>query len=346
MTLRGSVLRCARDIRAGVLCDVHGVVEILCADQCLCRKCTTMNDLNLDDFSLFLQVANAQSFSTVARDRNVAPSHVSRRIARIEAACGLRLAHRTTHSLSLTEEGEVFLEHARRILDEVGQLQDGIGGRSNSISGMVRISVSQLLSEYVVIPRLHKLADLHPGLSLELQVEDRLVDMADESIDIAIRAGAEPAQAAIARTLGTHGRALYASPAYLRKWGTPKSIDDLSEHRLISNAATRSHNRWEFHCDGAPVTLEVQGNVRVNSSASVISLALCGAGIARINDVVGNALVEEGRLRPVLGKLMRPGSSPVYAVILSTRHRAPKILAAMAFLQSCFSEFREPARKS
>lgn len=301
-----------------------------------------MNELNLDDFLLFAQVANAQSFSTVARERNVAPSYVSRRMARIEAACGLRLAHRTTHSLSLTEEGEVFLEHARRILEEFGQLQDGIGGRSKSISGVVRISVSQLLAEYVLIPRLHKLAGLHAGLSVELQVEDRVVDMADESIDIAIRAGAEPAQASVARTLGTHGRALYASPAYLRKWGTPKSIDDLSAHRLISNAATPSHNRWEFLVDTAFATLDVQGNVRVNNSASVISLALSGAGIARINDVVGDTLVTEGRLRPVLSKFVHPGNNPVYAVILSTRHRAPKIVAAMDFLQSCFAEFRLP----
>lgn len=303
-----------------------------------------MNELNLDDFLLFAQVANALSFSTVARERNVAPSYVSRRMARIEAACGLRLAHRTTHSLSLTEEGEVFLEHARRILDEWGQLQDGMGGRSQSISGVVRISVSQLLAEYVLIPRLHKLAVLHPGLSVELQVEDRLVDMADESIDIAIRAGAEPAQAAIARTLGIHGRALYASAAYLRKWGTPKSIDDLSAHRLISNAATQSHNRWEFQVNGKPATLDVRGHVRVNNSASVISLALNGAGIARINDVIGDSLVREGRLRPVLPKLVHPGSNPVYAVILSTRHRAQKIVAAMDFLQACFSEFRLPAR--
>jgi len=302
-----------------------------------------MNELNLDDFLLFSQIANAQSFSKVARERNAPPSYVSRRMARIEAACGLRLAHRTTHSLSLTEEGEVFLEHARRILEEFGLLQDGIGGRSKSISGVVRISVSQLLAEYVLIPRLHKLSTLHAGLSVELQIEDRLVDMADESIDIAIRAGAEPAQASVARTLGKHGRALYASPAYLRKWGTPKSIADLSAHRLISNTATRSHNRWEFLADGTPAALDVQGHVRVNNSASVISLALSGAGIARLNNVIGDALVGEAKLRPVLARLVDPGSNPVYAVILSTRHKAPKIVAAMDFLQSCFSEFRAPS---
>lgn len=305
-----------------------------------------MNELKLDDFLLFSQVANAHSFSTVARERNVPPSYVSRRITRIEAACGLRLAHRTTHSLSLTEEGEVFLEHSRKILEEFGQLQDGIGGRSKSISGVVRISVSQLLAEYVLIPRLHGLSTLHPGLSVELQIEDRLVDMADESIDIAIRAGAEPAQASVARTLGRHGRALYAAPAYLRKWGTPKSIADLSTHRLISNTATRSHNRWEFLADGTPVALEVQGHVRVNNSASVISLALSGAGIARLNNVIGDALVRDARLRPVLARFIDPGSNPVYAVILSARHKAPKIVAAMDFLQSCFSEFKAPSGKS
>jgi DNA-binding transcriptional LysR family regulator len=321
------------------MCDDQEVSETACVEQCLCRKCTTMNDLNLDDFYLFVQIANAQSFSTVARDRNVAPSYVSRRMARIETACGLRLAHRTTHSLSLTEEGEVFLEHARRILDDFGQLQDGIGGRSKSISGLVRVSVSQLLSEYVVIPNIHKLAEAHPGISLELQVEDRLVDMADESIDIAIRAGADPAQSSVARSLGAHGRALYASPAYLRKWGVPKAVSDLENHRLISNTSTQSHNKWEFNSAADKPTLNVQGSVRVSSSAAVVSCALAGAGIARVNDVVGQTLVAQGLLRPVLGKLVEHGASPVYAVILSTRHRAPKIQAVMEFLRNSFSPF-------
>lgn len=299
-----------------------------------------MNDLSLEDFALFVQIASAQSFSTVARERNVAPSYVSRGMARIESACGLRLANRTTHSLSLTEEGEVFLEHARRILEEFGQLQNGLGGRSRNIVGTVRISVSQLLSEYVLIPKLHLLGVQHPGLSVELQVEDRVVDMADESIDIAIRAGVEPAQASIARTLGTHGRGLYASPGYLRKYGTPKSVQDLATHRLISNAATRTHNKWDFNVDGVSTSLNVQGGVRVNSSASVVSLALADAGIARVNDVIGQCLVDQGKLKPVLTKFVDPGASPIYAVILSTRNRAPKILATMAYLQSCFASFQ------
>jgi DNA-binding transcriptional LysR family regulator len=301
-----------------------------------------MKNLTLDDFVMFAQIAAAQSFSTVARERNVAASHVSRGMAKIEAACGLRLAHRTTHSLSLTEEGEVFLEHARRVLNEYAQLRDGLGGRSRLIGGSVRISVSQLLAEYVLIPKLHLLGVQHPGLKIELQVEDRVVDMADESIDIAIRAGVDPAQASVARKLGSHGRALFASPSYLDTHGTPECVQDLNAHRLISNTSTRSHNQWSFRSDGVPTTLNIKGHVQVNNSASVISLALCGAGIARINDVVGQCLVDQGKLLPVLSKVVEPGLNPIFAVILSTRHRAPKILATMDYLQTCFALFSAP----
>lgn len=300
-----------------------------------------MNTLNLDDFALFAQIAAAQSFSTVARERNVAASRISRGMAKIESACGLRLAHRTTHSLSLTEEGEIFLEHARRILDEYAQLRDGVGGRSQQVVGTVRISVSQLLAEHVLIPRLHSLGVKHPGLTIELQVEDRVVNMADESIDIAIRAGVDPAQASVARMLGSHGRALYASPAYLRKHGTPKCVEDLSSHRLISNASTRSHNQWNFRVNKGLTVLNIRGNVQVNNSASVVSLAVAGAGIARINDVVGRQLVAQGTLKPVLTQLVEPGSNSIYGVVLSTRHRAPKMLATMEFLQTCFSMFKQ-----
>ncbi len=298
-----------------------------------------MKDLNLDDFALFAQIAAAQSFSTVARERNVAASRISRGMARIEAACGLRLANRTTHSLSLTEEGEVFLEHARRILNEYAQLRDGFGGRSRHVVGTVRVSVSQLLAEHMLIPKLHLLGVQHPGLTVELQVEDRVVDMADESIDIAIRAGVDPAQASVARMLGHHGRALYASPAYLRKHGTPKCVAELSADRLISNVSTLSHNQWDFRANGLPTVLNIRGNVQVNSSASVVSLALAGAGIARFNDVIGNLLVGQGQLKPVLSKLVETGNHSIYGVILSTRHRAPKMLVTMDFLQTCFSLF-------
>lgn len=301
-----------------------------------------MKDLSLDDFALFVEIAEAQSLSIVARDRNVPASHVSRALARIEVQCGLRLAHRTTHNLSLTGEGEVFLDHAQRFVDEHQQLHGSLGSRSRSVSGIVHISVSQLFADYLLIDRLPGLRTLHPDLTVNLHIDDRLVSMAQEGIDIAVRAGVPPSETWVARPLGRHGRALYASPAYLRKNGTPRTPADLSSHSLIGNTAVVSHNQWEFLSDGVRSVLPVQGQIRVNSSAAVVALALAGAGIARINDVVGRQLVEQGRLKPVLARYGVPGEHLIYAAILAERHRAPKIRATMDYLQTCFAAFAMP----
>ena len=205
-----------------------------------------MKNLNLDDFALFIEVAAAQSLSKVARDRQVAASHVSRHFARIEAECKLRLAHRTTHSLSLTDDGELFLEHALRIVQEHQQLQDSLTTRAKAVNGTIRISISQLFAQYVVIPRLVELRHQHPSLTVDLQIDDRLVNMAHDGIDIAVRAGVAPVDTVIARDLGQHGRALYAAPGYLKKHGTPRSPADLAAHSLITHTAVTAHNSWQF----------------------------------------------------------------------------------------------------
>ncbi|MEO8390744.1 MAG: LysR family transcriptional regulator [Polaromonas sp.] len=299
-----------------------------------------MNNLSLDDFQLFARIAATQSLSDVARERDIAASQVSRGLRRIETECGLRLAHRTTHGLSLTDDGEVFLEYAQRILTEQQLLRDHIGQRSQAATGTVHIGVGQLLAEHVLIPRLGGLRTLHPGLTITLHIDDRLVSMAEEGIDIAVRAGVPPAETLVARLLGTHGRALYAAPGYLRKHGVPRVPADLGAHTLIGNTVSPSHNRWDFLVDGVSTALETQAQIRVNSSSAVLSLALAGAGIARINDVLGRGLVAQGRLKSVLARHVVPGEHHIHAVILAERHRAPKIRATMDYLQTCFSEFR------
>lgn len=307
--------------------------------QCLCKICTSMNNLTLDDFHLFSRIAATQSLSEVARERQVAASQISRGLRRIEMECGLRLAHRTTHGLSLTDEGEVFLESAQRILDEQHQLRDHIGQRSQSVSGVIHIGVGQLLAEHVLIPELARLRALHPTLGVRLHIDDRLSSLVDEGIDIAVRAGIPPAGTVVARLLGSHGRSLYAAPSYLRQHGTPRTPTGLDRHTLVANTATPSHNRWEFRVNGETLSRESQGDIRVNSSSAVVSLALAGAGIARINDLVGDSLVAQGRLKPVLARYVVPGEYHIHAVILASRHRAPRIRATMEWLQSCFVSF-------
>ena len=298
-----------------------------------------MNHLNLDDFSLFVEIAAAQSLSTVARRRDVPASRVSRALGRIEAECGLRLVRRTTNSLSLTDEGEVFLEYAQRILSERSRLQDSLGIRSKSVSGSVRITVAHLLAEYVLIPQAGRLRELYPDLHLDMLITDQTINMARERIDIVIRANITPADTLIARSLGKHGRALYAAPGYLKKYGMPQKPDDLNSHSLIVNSATPSQNQWRFLIDGQQTVCAMQGRLRVNTSSAVLSMALAGVGIARVNDVLGQEFARQGKLIPVLSDYCIPGEYSIYAAMLSERHRAPKIRATMEYLKTCFAAF-------
>ena len=208
---------------------------------------------------------------------------------------------------------------------------------------MVRVAISQLFAQYVLIPRLSALRALHPALQIDLRIDDRLVNMAEEGIDIAVRSGLPPADTVITRGLGCHGRALFAAPAYLKKYGTPKSADDLPAHALITNTAVATHNAWAFEVIGQSMVHRAQGCVRVNSSAAVVMAALAGAGISQINDVVGQQLVAQGQLKTVLPRQLSSVKYPVYAALLAQRHRAPKIRATVDFLDVCFAAFK-PAR--
>lgn len=299
-----------------------------------------MKNLSLDDFALFVQIANTKSLSGSARLRNIAPSLVSRALTRIEAECKLCLAHRTTHGLSLTHEGEIFLETAKQILYQNDQLKEQLGSVNNEICATVVISISQLLAEYVLIPKLTQLQNFHPKLTIDLLIEDRLVSMSREGIDIAVRAGVAPADNVIARSLGQHGRATYASPDYLRNHTAPMSLDDLHQHKLIGNTATSTHNDWHFSLHGKVVTHRFESQLRVNNSAAVVSMVLAGTGIARINDMVGQAMVAQGRLVEVLTAYKDTTQHTIHAIILSERHRAPKIRACMEFLTDCFTDFK------
>jgi LysR family transcriptional regulator for bpeEF and oprC len=299
-----------------------------------------MNQLTLDDFALFALIAAQQNLSAVARERDVPPSQVSRALARIESRCGVQLVHRTTHGLSLTDDGDTFLETAQRMLVEQTDLQSQLADRRGTVSGLVRIGISQLFAEHVVLPQLPMLLGRHPSLRIEVRINDRILDMASEAVDVVVRGGVPAADTMIAKPLGSHGRALYASSSYLKAKGTPEHPDELKKHTLIANLGVVSHNRWTFEIEGKEQTRQITGDVRVNSSASVVSLALAGAGIARMNNVIGAALVLQGRLEHVLPGYTVPGEYPVYAAVLAHRHRAPKIRATLEFLQDSFVGFR------
>lgn len=286
-------------------------------------------NLQLDDLDLFCRVAALGSFSAAARERDTPVSQVSRAIARLEATCGARLMHRTTHALSLTDEGDALRAQALRMLDIQAELQADLGGKRAGPSGWVRLSVSTVLAQAIVAPALPALYDKHPGLHVDLSADDRIVDMAREGVDLAFRTGTPHSDTVVAREIGRFSRGLYGAPAYLSRHGMPRRVDDLSRHRLVTNSAAITLNDWPLAGGRATRHYTASGHTRVDNTAALVALVQCGAGIGRIVDLVARPLVASGALVPVLPGVLAPEQVPMYAVTLRERHRLPKVRACI-----------------
>ncbi|MDP2219529.1 MAG: LysR family transcriptional regulator [Hydrogenophaga sp.] len=288
--------------------------------------------LDLDDAALFLRVTELGTLSAAARERHAPVSLVSRTLARLEAQCGVRLMHRTTHGLSLTDEGDTFAAHARRLLDTRDELAAAFQHKRAGPSGWVRLSVSPGLADSVIVPSLSSLYEAHPQLQVDVLADDRMVDMAREGVDIAIRTGSTHGDSLVARQIAQHGRQLCAAPAYLARFGTPRHPDDLAAHRLITNSASPAMNRWPWakgrSPDGSPAYLP-RGHTRTDNSAMLLALTLAGVGIGRLNDIYTSGHIERGTLVPLLDDWFDRSRVPIYAVMLSERHRLPKLRACV-----------------
>lgn len=288
-----------------------------------------MDQLAFDDLKLFARVAALGTLSAVARERDVPVSQVSRALSRIEAACGAPLLHRSTHGLALTPEGETFLDYCHRLGGTLESLQGEFAAHSREAAGNVRVAASTVIAQYLLLPSLASLHGRHPRLQVELEVSDRLSDLARDAIDIAIRTASALPDTMVARQIGLLGRALYAAPGYAAAHGLPQRPDELAAHRLVTNTAAPQLNHWPFVVDGKPIKLAVEGFWRTNDTGLAANMVLQGLGIGRLATVAAQPLVQQGRLVPVLVDCTDLQPVPIYAVMASTRLRLPKIRACI-----------------
>lgn len=300
--------------------------------------------LQLDDVALFTRIAELGTLSAAARERDVPVSQVTRSLARLEAACGVRLLHRSTHGLSLTDEGDTFLAYGRRLLDTTAELSSELTGKLSSPSGWVRVSMSPLLAQMVIAPSLNGLYRQHPQLHIDIAADDRMTDMAREGIDIAIRTGTPNSETLVARQIGDYSRSLYAAPAYLARCGTPQHPDELPQHHLIASSANPVLNRWPLS-GGAQTKgsneLSVPGQTRTDNSAVMLSLVQQGVGIGRLMDLLARPLVASGALVPLLQDHFASPRVPIYAVMLQERQRLPKIRACIDYWAQWLAEMTQ-----
>jgi DNA-binding transcriptional LysR family regulator len=244
----------------------------------------------LQAMQTFVRVVEAGSFTAVARQAGATQSAVSKQVAALEQALGARLLSRTTRSLALTEEGQRYFEQARRLVAEIAEAESVVRGASQQLSGWLRVAAAVGFGRMVLLPIVQRFLANHPGVKVDLQLNDGFVDLVEEGIDVAVRVGELSDSGLVARRVGHTRRLVVARRDHVRRLakggGLPREPADLQQHNCIVYTELATRNEWRFSAgpgaavpEGTTQSVRVAGNLQTNSSEVVRAAVLDGMGI-------------------------------------------------------------------
>ena len=281
---------------------------------------------NLQGLIAFVETAGGGSLTAAAARLDVTPAAVSKNLARLEAQLGVRLFNRSTRRLALTPEGAVFLDKARTVLRGLDEAVAEVSQSAREPSGHVRVSVGMAFGRRWVLPLLPALAAAHPGLSIEVDLDNRPVDLVAEGFDIGIRGGFIKDSSLIARRLCALPVALLASPGYLRRHGVPQRVQDLAQHHA---AAWRPSNGtlsvWRFGSGKRAVEMVPPARIFSSDPESLMDLALADAGIVQAGLHHALPYLRSGRLKLLMQPLHDPGTREVVLHYPHRQYLAPRV---------------------
>ena len=282
----------------------------------------------LNDMALFIEVASTLNFRRAADVSGIPNSTLSRRIAALEKHIGLRLLHRTTRRVELTEAGQLYYERCRRIVDEARIAHEQLGEMLAQPTGVLRASLPVDFATIYMAPLIAEFSRRFPGITFEFDLTPRRVDLVTEPFDIAIRMGEQADSNLIARLLARLSVQLYASPQYLAQNGVPEHPTDLVRHECLGFPKS---GRWTLHREAETIEVDVAGRFLVNSVGMFRRLATLDLGIIMLPEEVAAEELAAGRLQRVLPE-WHGQSTPVYA-ITETRLLPAKTQRFIEFLQ-------------
>jgi len=285
--------------------------------------------------STFARIAETGSFSAVARETNTTPSAVTRLVGQLEEHFRVRLFHRTTRNLSLTEDGQDLLGHARHIVDAAADLEDTLGHQRTAPTGRVRVGVTAGAAR-LLTPSLAGFLARYPGLAIDFVVREQFGDLIEDRLDLAMRLGQSSDASLVTRSIGEFGRALVASPIYLERHGAPAKPAALIEHRCILQDGGPGSTTWRFGGHGGPHNVEIVSPFSANNAEVVRQAALAAHGIALLPEPQVLDDILAGRLYRLLPDYPteRTKASLVYP---SRRHLAPRTRVVIDFLVERFA---------
>ncbi|MFK3971375.1 LysR family transcriptional regulator [Pseudomonas sp. NPDC087358] len=233
----------------------------------------------ITDLRIFLAVVTARSLSQASRRLDVMPMQVSRRITALEQELGVRLFQRTTRAVSLTAEGEAFLPYAHTMVEAEESALEALQPSSSRVTGLLRVTTPSVFGQSIVLPMLPQLLQQYPGLRVELDVSDKVVDLVGRGFDLALRVAPLADSELVARRVASNPRVLCAAPHYLQQHGTPSTLEELEKHQCIVLQAVP---RWPFVVNGEIVRRRVEGRVVISNVGAVRDAAIEGLGIAML----------------------------------------------------------------
>ncbi|ALK97167.1 LysR family transcriptional regulator [Massilia sp. WF1] len=287
--------------------------------------------------STFVEVVARGSLSAAARAEGIAPAMIGRRLDALESRLGVKLLQRTTRKLVLTDEGAAFLEDCQRILAELEEAEAAVSERSAVATGHLLVSAPAGFGRQHVAPLVPSFVAEHRDVTVNLNLNDRVVDVIGEGVDVAIRIASLSDSSLVGVKLADNHRVVVAAPSYLKRHGAPQSLEELARHNCLAISSEGSQRGWTFQENGRNVTLKVSGNMVCNDGAVLHEWALAGRGLAWRSMWEVGAEIAAGQLVPVLENHAAPGND-IYAVFAQRRHLPLRIRAFVDFLRHTYSQ--------
>ena len=292
----------------------------------------------MDQFSaipVFVAVVEKGTFSAAAQSLGVSKSAVSKRINQLENHLGVRLLHRTTRKLSLTEAGARYYEHAAKALRAASKAEDAVTELQGEPQGKLKISSPMSFGRLHVAPLIPRFLQRYPKLQIDLVMDDKNIDLVAVGVDVAIRAGDMPNSTLIARKLAPLRQVLCACPSYIERYGMPVTPSELCNHNCILFSYSGDANEWALNKDGQSEVVMVSGSYRVNNSEAILEALLDGIGIGRLPTFVAGPDLKAGNLVRVLDSYHLPNHT-FYAVFPEREYMPAKVRAFLDFAVEYF----------
>lgn len=287
---------------------------------------------HLQSMPVFVAVVENQGFAPAALQLGVSKSAVSKRISQLEDYLGVRLLHRSTRKVSLTEAGQRYYERAVEVLERAQDAEGSASELQGHPKGRLKINIPMSFGRLHIVPFISKFLRLYPDIEIDVVMDDRVVDLVDGGFDMGVRGGTLQDSSLIARAIAPLQIVLVASPEYLKKHGTPEKPHDLLKHNCLHYAYYRDQRVWELLGPDGPIKISAPGNLQVNNSEALMQAVLDGCGIARIPTFTASRHILSGELIRVLPGHQFPKQT-LYAVFAERKFLPSKVRVFIEFLQ-------------